>query len=191
MTRDSAATKGRILEAATAEFAAHGLAGARVDRLAARAGANKQLIYAYFQSKENLFDSAVEANIGRLMDEVPFDASDLATYVQALFDFGRAHPELARLARWHGLERPGMMLKLPQAAASMVRKVSALAHAQAAGEIDDALPAPQLLELLLALVHSTEAGDPADGAREDAAALREALAVAVHRLTAPQRKPAF
>ena len=39
--RDAEATKARILEAATAEFAAHGIAGARVDRIAASAGANK------------------------------------------------------------------------------------------------------------------------------------------------------
>jgi AcrR family transcriptional regulator len=44
--RDSAATKERLLAAATDEFAAHGIAGARVDRIAAAARANKQLIYA-------------------------------------------------------------------------------------------------------------------------------------------------
>jgi AcrR family transcriptional regulator len=57
--RDSAATKERLLEAATAEFAAHGIAGARVDRIAAAARANKQLIYAYFGSKEQLFDAVL------------------------------------------------------------------------------------------------------------------------------------
>ena len=46
MARDAEDTKRRIFEAATAEFADHGIAGARVDRIAARAGANKQLIYA-------------------------------------------------------------------------------------------------------------------------------------------------
>ena len=40
----AAATRRRILEAATAEFAAKGLAGARVDEIAARAGANKRMI---------------------------------------------------------------------------------------------------------------------------------------------------
>ena len=56
--RDSAATKRRILDAATAEFAHFGLAGARVDRIAERAGANQQLIYAYFRSKEELFETS-------------------------------------------------------------------------------------------------------------------------------------
>jgi AcrR family transcriptional regulator len=75
-TRDSAATKQRILDAATAEFAEFGLAGARVDRIAARAGANKQLIYAYFGSKEGLFDNVLEANIALVLDAVPFTAGD-------------------------------------------------------------------------------------------------------------------
>ena len=54
-TRDAEATKARIFEAATAEFAAHGIAGARVDRIAQNAKANKQLIYAYFGDKQKLF----------------------------------------------------------------------------------------------------------------------------------------
>jgi len=48
-------TKSRILAAAWAEFAAKGIAGARVDAIAKRAGANKQMLYYYFDSKEELF----------------------------------------------------------------------------------------------------------------------------------------
>ena len=50
-------TRRRLLEAATAEFAANGIAGARVDRIAANAGCNKQAIYAYFESKDGLFEA--------------------------------------------------------------------------------------------------------------------------------------
>ena len=57
--RNATATKQRLLQAATDEFAAHGIAGARVDRLADTAQANKQLIYAYFGSKDGLFDAAL------------------------------------------------------------------------------------------------------------------------------------
>ena len=55
MAYDSAATRARLLDAAHSEFAERGLAGARVDRIAAAAQANKQAIYAYFGSKEQLF----------------------------------------------------------------------------------------------------------------------------------------
>ena len=58
-TRDAEATKARLLAAATAEFAAYGVAGARVDRIAGAAQANKQLIYAYFGSKDDLFDAVL------------------------------------------------------------------------------------------------------------------------------------
>ena len=58
--RDSKATQSRILDAAKAEFAAHGLGGARVDEIANRAKANKRMIYHYFGSKEDLFQAVVE-----------------------------------------------------------------------------------------------------------------------------------
>ena len=38
MPPDASATKARLLQAATEEFTAYGMAGARVDRIAARAG---------------------------------------------------------------------------------------------------------------------------------------------------------
>jgi AcrR family transcriptional regulator len=51
----AAATRQRILDAALAEFAGKGLAGSRVDEIAARAGANKRMLYAHFGSKEELW----------------------------------------------------------------------------------------------------------------------------------------
>jgi AcrR family transcriptional regulator len=180
-TRDSAATKGRILEAATAEFAEHGLAGARVDRIAARAGANKQLIYAYFGSKEGLFDSVLEANISVLLETVHFTADDLPAYAATLFDFAVAHPELVRLVRWHQLERPGVMDQLPDTAASNLRKLDALAAEQEAGAVNDALPAHQLLALLLTLIHGAAEAHVASG--NGLTIQRDTLVSAVRQLT--------
>jgi AcrR family transcriptional regulator len=147
-------TAQRILEAATSEFAERGLAGARVDRIAERAGANKQRIYAYFGSKEELFDRVVEARIGDLLDAVPFDATDLPGYATRLYAFNRAHPELVRLMEWHNLERPGQMSLLPQAADSTAGKVAALrAEQQRHPDRFADLPAERLLAQVLALVH--------------------------------------
>ncbi|EIC82185.1 TetR/AcrR family transcriptional regulator [Serratia sp. M24T3] len=50
----------RILQAARAEFAEKGFDGARVDRIAERAQANKQLIYYYFTNKDELFTRVLE-----------------------------------------------------------------------------------------------------------------------------------
>ena len=54
------ATKANILAAATEEFARYGLGGARVDRIAKRAGANKRMLYYYFGDKDGLFLAALE-----------------------------------------------------------------------------------------------------------------------------------
>ena len=53
--RDAEATKARILKAAKSEFARLGLGGARVDEIAAKAKANKRMIYHHFGDKESLF----------------------------------------------------------------------------------------------------------------------------------------
>lgn len=59
--RDPEATRMRVLAAAREEFAKLGLAGARVDAIAARAKANKQMIYHYFGSKQDLYLAVLEA----------------------------------------------------------------------------------------------------------------------------------
>jgi AcrR family transcriptional regulator len=53
-------TQKRILGAALEEFARYGLGGARVDRIAKRAGANKRMLYYYFGDKDGLFLAALE-----------------------------------------------------------------------------------------------------------------------------------
>jgi AcrR family transcriptional regulator len=58
--RDPVGTRARILAAATREFARHGLGGARVDRIAACAGANKRMLYYYFGDKDELFLAVLE-----------------------------------------------------------------------------------------------------------------------------------
>src|SRR5262249_14786110 len=58
--RDPAATRRKLLTAARREFASRGLAGARVDEIAARAGVNKQLVYHYFGDKSALYLAVLE-----------------------------------------------------------------------------------------------------------------------------------
>src|SRR6202047_3504898 len=58
--RDPEGMRLRILEAAKQEFAAHGLAGARVDRIAAKAGANKRLLYYHVGKKDDLYLAVLE-----------------------------------------------------------------------------------------------------------------------------------
>jgi AcrR family transcriptional regulator len=58
--RDAGRSQGILLAAARDEFAEFGLGGARMDRIATRAGLNKRLIYYYFADKEKLFQSVLE-----------------------------------------------------------------------------------------------------------------------------------
>jgi TetR/AcrR family transcriptional regulator len=58
--RNPEATRNKLLLAARREFADSGLAGARVDEIAARAGVNKQLVYHYFGDKDALYLAVLE-----------------------------------------------------------------------------------------------------------------------------------
>jgi AcrR family transcriptional regulator len=59
-TRDPERTRQKLLDAAMTEFATHGLTGAKVERIARRAGVNKRLVYHYFKSKERLYREVLE-----------------------------------------------------------------------------------------------------------------------------------
>ncbi len=58
--RNAAVTRAHILAIAQAEFVAHGLSGARMDRIAASCAVNKNLLYHYFGSKEDLYLAVIE-----------------------------------------------------------------------------------------------------------------------------------
>jgi AcrR family transcriptional regulator len=76
-SREPIGTKEKILAAALDEFAEHGLAGARVDRIAGRASVNKAMIYYHFESKGALYDCIVkthmEAGVNLLTDAIGQD----------------------------------------------------------------------------------------------------------------------
>gem|GEM_PF-202166 len=67
--RDPAGMRLRILEAAKQEFAAHGLAGARVDRIAANADANKRMLYYHVGNKEDLYIEVLEGAYEKIRAE--------------------------------------------------------------------------------------------------------------------------
>lgn len=104
MKRNAEHTKERILEAAFNEFSAYGIAGARVDRIAAQAGCNKNLIYIYFEHKEQLFKTVLHQQLRRIYDDILFTPDDLPAYAGRVFDFAMAQPELMRLLAWANLE---------------------------------------------------------------------------------------
>jgi AcrR family transcriptional regulator len=67
--RDPEGMRIRILEAAKQEFATHGLAGARVDRIAANAGANKRMLYYHVGKKDDLYLAVLEGAYEKIRAE--------------------------------------------------------------------------------------------------------------------------
>jgi len=104
MAGDAEATRRRLLDAAAREFAEYGIAGARVDRIAAAARSNKAQIYHYFTNKDGLFDAVMRELAGHTLREAPLDAADLPEYAGRLYDRFAADPVMARLANWYRLE---------------------------------------------------------------------------------------
>lgn len=108
MAWDIERTKQLLLDAATVEFSAYGLAGARIDRIASVAGVNKERIYQYFGKKDELFGIVLARRLAAVMDEVPITGvgvDAVVDYAGRVFDYHSRHPELARLVFWEGLER--------------------------------------------------------------------------------------
>nr|BFD87635.1 hypothetical protein StreXyl84_70360 [Streptomyces sp. Xyl84] len=104
MAYDAEDTRRRIFAAAAAEFADRGLAGARVDRIAAAARANKQAIYLYYGNKERLFAAVLRAKLAEISVSISVDPDAVAESVGQLFDWYQHHPELIRLLLWEALE---------------------------------------------------------------------------------------
>lgn len=185
MARDAKATKQRLLEAAVQEFSQYGIAGARVDRIAAVAGSNKAQIYTYFGSKDGLFDAVFDAMVIALIDEVPIDPSDLSGYAGRLFDFSLARSEQMRLVFWDQLERQGKGIRSTEVLAAGARKEAALMQAQAEGLISDQLT-PQALHLMISalVTQAVFQLQPGHGAAERKS-LRASVLTAVGLLSRP------
>lgn len=135
-TRDADKTRLKILEAAEAEFAAKGLAGARVDVVAEEAGANKRMIYYYFGSKEDLYLAVLE----RVYTDMRIAEAELALEAMApleaitcltefKFDYPAAHPHLIPLLNSENLmggEYLRRSLRLREMQISLIARLEAI-----------------------------------------------------------------
>jgi AcrR family transcriptional regulator len=182
--RDAAATRRRLLAAATEEFVVHGFAGARVDRIATAARANKSQLYATFGSKAGLFDAVLTDNVDRLVDAAPLDADDLPAYALSLYDAYLEQPEMVRLAAWERLERRPAGVLFGDGEPVDQGKLQAIADAQAAGRVTSAMAPEDVHSLVIAMAATWSATSITTAAdRDDSDAVhdrrRQALADAV------------
>ncbi|MET8832120.1 TetR family transcriptional regulator [Streptomyces sp. NPDC004610] len=165
-------------------LAQNGIAGARVDRITTTAGVNNALLYRYFGSKLDLFDTVYTRLVTETVDDVPLDPRDLTGYTAALFDYYVGHPEVVRLTAWRQLERPDHPLPVI-VTDSYQDKTDRIAAAQRDGAIPDRVPADELLALVIHLsLSNTTLGlsvdTPIDHTRR-----RETITEAVRALLAP------
>jgi AcrR family transcriptional regulator len=149
--RDAAATRLRLLSSATAEFAAHGIAGARVDRIVVAARSNKSQMYEYFGNKDALFDAVLANNFSLIVDAVPLDAEDLPGYAASLYDAYLRHPHIVRLSTWARLERHAVGDLFHDGIDHNAVKVAAVAEAQACGTVRGDSTAVDVLSLVTAM----------------------------------------
>ena len=151
MVRDAQATRQRLLDAAQKEFAARGIAGARVDRIAQAAESNKAQIYHYFGSKDGLFDAVFDRIVNDTVTDTPIDPTNLPEYAGRLFDRYQKHPEVQRLATWYRLERADGADPIEAIVASNTDKVKAIDQAQRVGRLNTRFDPAVLLALVLTL----------------------------------------
>jgi len=184
--RDAEATRARILRAAKAEFAAVGLAGGRIDRIAGQAESNVRMIYAYFGNKSGLFDAAVRAAVEDMATAVPPTPGALAEWAGRLFDYHRADPTALRVSLWAQLERPQVAAEPMEAYLAKTLAVSS--------DTGDAGHAIDLLVIVYAIAQAwlvtprglltADGADPDDLTR--IARHRDAVVAAVAAITGPQ-----
>lgn len=111
-----AETRRGILRAAEESFASAGFVGATTRQVAARAGVNVATLHYHFGNKEKLYRAVLDAASGAELT-VPgggkAPAERLAAVVEALWDFGAAHPSLPRLSLLHRLAGPASPTETP------------------------------------------------------------------------------
>jgi AcrR family transcriptional regulator len=103
-TQDPDGTRQNIIEIASEEFALNGLAGARIDEIAARTRSSKRMIYYYFGDKDGLYLTALESAYRLVREgEAKLNVDDLkpvealARLVEFTFDHHHEHEDFIRM----------------------------------------------------------------------------------------------
>ncbi|GAA2077970.1 TetR family transcriptional regulator [Actinomadura alba] len=182
-------TRERIVAAAKEEFARHGIAGARVDRIAKQARTSKERVYAYFRGKDALYAHVAERELTALAEATQMDPADLPGYAGHLFDHFTARPDHYRLITWGRLELTESAANTTgPLQATIARKLDQLRDAQSIGLLDPAWDPVDVLALINQIA-TTWAGQPEIGAAAadqaaypSIAARRAALVTAVEHL---------
>ena len=162
----------RILASAVAEFARHGFAGARVERIAAAAGVNKQLLFHYFGSKGGLHRAAMKSVLeGQAQPpqggKPPLERlRDLAA---RLADTAQSHPALLSLLASRSGDEESVTLAADWLARARRETRQVLLDGQRSGYVRDDAEIDTIAELVVgAMLGCTTAGDQETAGRREA-----------------------
>ncbi len=157
-------TRAAVLAAAVREFADSGLAGARIDAIAGRAGVNKQALYYHFGSKQQLFQEALASIYEQFhVDERDWKSTKLSpiaamgAFVAAIFDHVRDHRDgTAMIAHENRLQgdhlTPEVRRQLRRAVKPMITAIAdILERGQAQGAFSRAVDATELYLTIISL----------------------------------------
>lgn len=145
--RDAGATRRKLLAAARREFAAFGIDGARIDRIAAQAGVNKERVYGHFGSKDALFAAVLAAALQELSESVAHPGQDLEAWVEAVYDFDHKRSEVVSLIMWEALRSRNDDLP-----GEMQRREAHLVKVATLAEVLDCPAGPEVAAILLCLI---------------------------------------
>ncbi|GLC27133.1 hypothetical protein rosag_36460 [Roseisolibacter agri] len=195
----------QIVEAALAAFGEHGLAGARLDDIAQRAGVAKGTIYLYFPNKEELFREVVRRTIVARLDQAERELADAAatgpaellrTFMAGWWEFV-CTPEFQTVYRLV----VGELHRFPDLADFYIREVPARAH-RIVGDVitrgvaegvfrpvDPAVATRMIASLLIAqAMWATKALPPEQRAGASAATTRDQVCQFVFHALRPDAK---
>lgn len=162
--RDPEKTQARILEAATAEFAAKGYSGARTEQIARRAKSNIRMLYHYHGGKDALYTRVLEDVLARLREQelqLDFSSATPLDGILQLFDFidghFSTHPELLQLLAFENLNKAAHLRKstrIPQQASPVLDLISTLLQrGQAEGVFRTGIDALHLYVSMVSLAY--------------------------------------
>ena len=151
-TRDLARTRERLLDAALAEFAAHGLAGARCAAIARRARVNPRMIFYCFGSKENLYREILRRKFTARAAFFESAPEDLAGAIRHWYEAGATDLDWVRLLEWEALSTTsGKLVGEDERREYLNRAFTRLRDGQRRGRIPAGLDVAQLHLSMIAL----------------------------------------
>jgi TetR/AcrR family transcriptional regulator len=150
--RDADRTKARIFEAAVEQFAAYGFDGARIDKIAERAGVNKRMIYFYWGHKQELYREILRQKVQAMHEIFTTEWGPPAENLVRYFTGTLAETELLRFIQWEALGDTGSSLVAEDERRDTFKlNVRALQHDQRQGNLTAEIPADLLMLIFMAL----------------------------------------